>query len=313
MMWLVLILALLVAVPVLSERNRRAMDDVARGAGSGSFAQLPQGVTHYAWHGPPDGRVLICVHGLSTPSFVWRGLTPGLVAMGFRVLTYDLYGRGFSDRPKGPQNAAFFMRQLTDLMTHQNIEGRVTLLGYSMGGAICTCFAAAHPDRIANLILLAPAGMAHAIGRFVRFIRDTPVLGDLIMLASYPRLMRRGIAAERSVPSAVLNIADLQEAELEFKRFIPAVLASLRGILARPLHREHKTLRESGIPVLAIWGGADTVIPLKALGIMAEWNRDAVHEVVEGAGHGLTYTHTSDVLHIIEAWFAREQVIREFT
>jgi len=253
MMWLGLILGGAIAVPLLSERNRREMDDAARGAGPGQFAELPQGVTHFEWHGPADGRVLICVHGLTTPSFVWRGLTAGLVKLGFRVLTYDLYGRGFSDRPAGPQNAAFFMRQLTDLMTHQQVRGRVTLMGYSMGGAICACYAAAHPDRVRHLVLLAPAGMHHAIGGAVRFIRDTPLIGDVIMLAAYPRLLRKGI------------------------------------------------------------DGADQVIPLSALGTLAEWNRDVEHDVIEGAGHGLTYTHSDQVLQTLDGWLARQKIIKEFT
>ncbi len=302
MMWLVLILLAVISVPLVQEHNRREMDDAARGTGAGQLAELPQGVTHYEWHGPAGGPVLVCVHGLTTPSFVWRGLTTGLALIGFRVLTYDLFGRGHSDRPKGNHDAAFFMRQLADLLTHQQVRGKVTLLGYSMGGAICTCYAAGHPDRVRQLILLAPAGMRHGIGGMVRLIRDVPLVGDWLMLAFYPRMMRQGIEAERDLPSSVLNIGDLQEAELDFKRFIPAVLSSLRGILRRPLRREHHAIRDAGLPVLAIWGGTDTVIPLSALGTLAEWNRDVQHEVIEGAGHGLTYTHSDAVLKVISDW-----------
>ena len=302
MMWLALILGAVIAVPLVVEYNRRNMDDAARSAGSGQFAELPQGVTHYAWHGPPDGPVLVCVHGLTTPSFVWQGLTEGLAAMGFRVLTYDLFGRGQSDRPKGAQDAAFFMRQLADLMTHQKIDGKVTLVGYSMGGAISTCFAATHPKRVARMILLAPAGMRHDIGTLARVIRDVPIVGDWLMLAFYPRLMRKGIAAERALPSAVPLVCDLQEAELGFKRFIPAVLSSLRGILKHPLHSEHAALRAANLPVLAIWGREDTVIPLTAQAKLTEWNHTVQHHVIEGAGHGLTYTHSDQVLDVIGDW-----------
>jgi pimeloyl-ACP methyl ester carboxylesterase len=67
------------------------------------------------------------------------------VAKGHRVLTYDLYGRGYSDRPGGEQDARFFIRQLEDLLEHQGVTQPVTLLGYSMGGAIGAAFAAKHP------------------------------------------------------------------------------------------------------------------------------------------------------------------------
>ncbi|EEB85586.1 alpha/beta fold hydrolase [Roseobacter sp. GAI101] len=82
------------------------MNDVARGSAPGQFAELSRGVTHYEWVGPARGPVAVCVHGLTTPSFVWRSITKGLVLMGFRTLIYDLYGRairiGQADRRTAP-------------------------------------------------------------------------------------------------------------------------------------------------------------------------------------------------------------------
>ncbi|MBD3665613.1 alpha/beta fold hydrolase [Sulfitobacter aestuariivivens] len=306
MMWLVLIVGVVIAVPIIIELNRRPMDDVTRGKGPGQFADLPQGTTHYCWHGPASGPTIICVHGLTTPSFVWGGMVRGLTAMGFRVLTYDLYGRGYSARVGGDQDAAFFVRQLADLMTHENIRGRVTLIGFSMGGAIAASYAATFPDRMRHLILLASAGMVHAMGPEVRFMRDVPAIGDWLTLAYYPRVARHVIRAERATPGSVLNIGEMQEAELDFKGYLPAVLSSLRGILARPMKDTHHTIRDAKVPVLAIWGGEDTTIPLSAIGLLTEWNRDATQEVIDGAGHGLPYTHTDEVLRVLEGWLAQQ-------
>jgi len=94
-------------------------------------------VTHYRWHGPIDGPVIVAVHGLTTPATVWNGMIPFLTAQGYRVLSYDLYGRGFSDAPSGAQNIAFFTRQLGELLADQEITDAVTLMGYSMGGQHC--------------------------------------------------------------------------------------------------------------------------------------------------------------------------------
>jgi len=299
MIWLLLFLAALIAIPLVNEYNRRVMDDAVRGKAPGKFATLPKGVTHYSWYGPARGPVVICVHGLTTPCFVWRGMIKGLALLGFRVLIYDLYGRGYSDRPRGRQDAAFFLRQLADLMTHQEVRGTVTLIGYSMGGAIATCFAAAHPERVRQLILLAPAGMQHAVSRQIAFLRDWRGIGDWLMLAFYPRAHRKGIASEAHLASSVLNIGDLQEAELDFKGFVPAVLSSLRGILSRELKAEHQQIAAAGIPTIAIWGRDDTVIPLSALGTLTEWNRNVQQEVIDGAGHGLTYTHTDKLIDFL--------------
>ena len=302
MIWALLIFAVAIALPVAAEVRRPVMDDAARGSATGSFVELSQGVTHYEWHGPARGPVVVCVHGLTTPSFVWRSIAKALAVSGWRVLTYDLYGRGYSSRAKGPQNKQFFLRQLTELLAHEGIEDDLTLIGYSMGGAISTCFAATYPDRVKQLILLAPAGMRSVRGGMVGFIKNTPLVGDWLMLTLYPRMHRTGVRAEANLPTSVPRITELQEAELDYRGFVPAVLASLRGILARPLLAEHARIAERGTPVLAIWGREDAVIPLSAIGTLAEWNRNARQEVIDGAGHGLTYTHTDDVLRIMRGW-----------
>jgi pimeloyl-ACP methyl ester carboxylesterase len=298
--WLALILGGIGAYPFLRERARRPMNDVVRGAAPGCFAELPRGVTHYRWIGPADGSVAVCVHGLTSPSIVWEALARGLARRGYRVLTYDLYGRGFSDRPRGRQDAAFFTSQLEQLLQHQKVRGSITLLGYSMGGAIATRFAAAHPGRIAQLVLIAPAGMGLARGRLLRFIVETPVLGDWLMLALYPGRLRKGLKAERRRPDYREEVATAQGAELNRRGFVPAVLSSLRGILAETQEAAHRLLHESGIPILAIWGAQDDVIPSSAIGTLALWSRDARHAVVEGAGHGLTYTHAEEILTILQ-------------
>lgn len=302
MIWVFLLLAVAAAAPFAVEHYRPAMSDGRRGSAPGQFAELSQGVTHYHLSGPAEGPLVVCVHGLTTPSFVWQALAKGLVARGFRVLVYDLYGRGFSDRPEGVQDKVFFNRQLEDLLAHLGIDEPFHLIGYSMGGAIATGYAATHPARVRRLVLLASAGLARADAPMVRFIRDRGIAGRWLMLAAYPSLLRRGIKAEGAEHKVPKEISEGQQAQLEFQGFVPAVLASLRGILARPLEGEHMAVRQSGLPVLALWGAEDAVIPASAMGQLAAWNRDARHEMIEDAGHGLPYTHCDIVLEHILAF-----------
>lgn len=304
---LLLLLIVVAAAPFLREALRPKMNDAVRQSATGDFIKLSQGVTHYEWIGPVRGPVAVCIHGLTTPSAVWRGVAQGLSWMGYRVLIYDLFGRGYSDRPKGPQDVAFFQRQLNDLLESQDIRDDITVIGYSMGGAIATCFAAAQPGRVRQLILLAPAGMFSVRTRLLKYIH-IPLLGDWLMLAFYPRRHLAETEAERGLPSSVPDILDIQQNELRFQGFTPAVLASLRGLLSKPLETEHRTIHRAGVPVLAIWGQYDQVIPLKSLGKLAEWSRNARQEVVPGAGHGLVYTHTEAVIEDMRATL-RESLI----
>ena len=309
MIWLLLILVVVTAVsaPFVIEHYRMRMQDGRRGSAPGHFAELSQGVTHYLVSGPPEGPLVVCIHGLTTPSFVWAPLTRGLVALGFRVLVYDLYGRGFSDRPAGVQDKGFFNTQLEDLLAHLEIKGPFHLIGYSMGGAIAAGFAAVSATRVRQLVLLAPAGMMLRQTPMLKALRERKFIGTWLMLAAYPTQMRKGIRAERALPGTSAEITDGQERQLKFRGFVPAVLSSIRGILSHPMEGEHTALRRIGLPVLAIWGADDTVIPASAMGQMAVWNRDAVHEVVEDAGHGLPYTHTAEVLAHIAAFLPPPQ------
>lgn len=299
MIWVLVLLAGCAAIPLTIEWTRTPITKSLRAKAPGNFALLSQGTTHFEWIGPERAPVAVCVHGLTTPAFVWRSVAKGLVAMGFRVLIYDLYGRGLSDRAGGRQTAAFFITQLEDLLDQEHVNEPVTLLGYSMGGAIASAFAAHAPERVKQLILLAPAGMGHLSGLPITLARDVPVIGDWLFLLLYPLQLRRGITAEADLLSTVADIGTLQQIETTRRGFFPAVLSSLRGLLRHPLSDAHATIAASGLPVLAIWGAQDAVIPLQAHDTLAEWNPQARQHVIDDAGHALPYTHTEAVLEAI--------------
>ncbi len=260
-----------------------------------SFVKLSKGRTHYTWHGRDRGPVIVCVHGLTTPSPVWGGLIPHLTGMGYRVLTYDLYGRGLSDRPRGFQTADFFVDQLTELLAALEVTEDVTLIGYSMGGGIATAFAAAHPDRLRHLVLIAPAGMEHDLGWLARIAPELPVLGDWLFHTVYPHLLRRSVLGDPDDPVGVPGIKAVQLQELARRGFLRSVLSSLRGMMRRPMQAHHTAIRQSRLPVSAIFGERDSVIPLRALGTLTQWNRHVHQEVIKNAEHGLVYTHPTDV------------------
>jgi pimeloyl-ACP methyl ester carboxylesterase len=298
-------LAALIAGPFVAEALRKPMDAEARSKAPGQFATLSRGVTHYQWAGPDTGPVVVCIHGLTTPSFVWGGLVPDLTAAGYRVLTYDLYGRGYSDRPDGAQTPAFFIQQLNDLMAHEGVNRKVSLIGYSMGGIIAPAFAASAPERIGKVVLLAPAGMQKVGSGLLRQLVSLPGLGRWLMLARYGAQLRKGIKAEAGLPTSVPGISDLQANELNFRGFLPAVHRSLLGMLTEDMRSVHLALKQADTPLLAIWGAQDDVIPLAAKETLSSWNPEVSHHVIGTAGHGLTYSHSADVTAQILPFLAK--------
>lgn len=301
MTWVIVVLIGILAIPLTIEWMRDGISDKQRQEASGTFTLLSQGTTYYEWLGPERGPIALCIHGLSTSSYVWRGMAKGLALMGFRVLVYDHYGRGMSDTARGRQDAAFFLQQLTDLLAHEEVDEPLTVLGYSMGGAIATHFAAAYPGKVKQLILLAPAGLHDIAGGKVAMARDWPVIGDWLFLLVYPVMLRRGIQAEAHLPGSVDGISALQRSETDRRGYFPALLSSLRGVLRHTARDQHAAIHAAGVPVLAVWGDADDVIPLAGKDTLAGWNAHAQQTVIKGAGHGLTYTHTDQVLDAIRA------------
>lgn len=254
--------------------------------------------THYRWMGPESGPVAVCIHGLTTPSQAFDPLAGALVGQGFRVLLYDLPGRGGSEPGLPPQDRRFFLRQLEGLLAETGTEEIDLLVGYSMGGAIATCYAADNPDRVERLVLLAPAGFVHEPGRLGRLARDIPVLGDWLMIGPGGWLTRR--ALRRAAPGqAPASVTTLQIAQTRQRGYLPSVLSSLRHMLTLYLGDDHKRLASLGVPVQAIWGGEDRVIPASNMGRLAELNRDARQDVIESATHALPFTHAGQVAALI--------------
>lgn len=293
--FLIIVLAVVAALPFWLERQRAPMGKAARKAAPGSFATLSQGVTHYRWHGPARGPVLVAIHGLIAPSAVWDIVAAGFGGMGYRVLTYDLYGRGYSDAPDGPQDEAFFLQQLEDLLEDQGLTEDLTMVGYSMGGAIATAFTHASAHRVKRLILMATAGVEMNESKFARFCRETPILGDWLHGLLGTTRMRQSIAtdfAQSDIDTLKATVSD----QLRQRGFLKAVLSSRRGMLDTKQKAAHQAIGRLDIPTIAIWAEQDKVIPLSALGTLTQWNRNVRQETIPDAGHGLPHTHTSALI-----------------
>ena len=305
---LYLLLAVVLAAAILPwilEARRTPMTDALRADAPGTFAELPDGLTHYQWHGPRSDRVVVLVHGLSSPAWVFDGLVRGLMRMDYRVLRYDLYGRGWSDRPGGAQTIEFHTRQLAALLDDLGLRMPVTLLGFSMGGAIAAAYAAAEPDRVERLILLAPAGITYTPPPLLRVAGKTGPFGTWLWRLFGGLALRRAAAADARQATVIEDLPKRIAVELGRRGYLRSILSSERHALGESSEAAHREIGAMYIPTLAIWGEADRVIPVSALGQLALWNRQAHQEVIPGAAHSLAYTAPDAVLDRIRD-FLRE-------
>ena len=310
MKYIVWLLALVAVLLILArayqysiERKLKPLDDIARMQAPGQFVDLSHGKVHFSWHGPQDGQLVVLVHGFSTPSFVWQGLLNKLSDAGMRVLIYDLYGRGWSDRPNVTYNANLYDQQLLELLNSQNISGPVKLVGYSMGGAIASYFSANHPQKVSRLALIAPAGLSVDEGKLAQIIK-MPIIGDWLMSVVGRASMLKEMARPANQGKAIPNIAELYEQQMDYAGYLPALLSTLRHYPLGGLQREYQKIGQSKLPVMAIWGTNDTVVPTANSKALQEAIPGASLTLLEGGSHAITYSMPEEVAEELSRFFA---------
>ena len=114
--------------------------------------------------------------------------------------------------------------------------------------------------------------------------------------------LRRELVEHRTTPTVIPDLEDRQAAETRTRGYLPALLSSRRHLLSRTADTHHKRIAQNGTPVLAIWGAEDPVIPLSAMGKLAEINPQAQHAQVPGAGHNVLQTHPAQVAEILKKY-----------
>src|SRR5438876_966375 len=141
------------------------------------------GPVHYADFGG-TGPTLVLVHGLGGSHVNWMAVAPAL-ARDARVLAVDL--AGFGRTPLGERSADVHAnRILLDRFLEAVAAGPVVLVGNSMGGLVAMMEAALAPERVAGLVLVAPAQPRSAEARMdgrvaALFLYALPVLGELAL------------------------------------------------------------------------------------------------------------------------------------
>ena len=116
------------------------------------FLERPEGRIGYDVDG--DGPLLVLVPGLGDLRGGYRFLAPGLREAGYRVATCDLRGHGDSD----PTFASYGVAETAEdtLALIHELDDSAVIVGNSMGAGAGVIAAAAEPELVDGLVLLAP-------------------------------------------------------------------------------------------------------------------------------------------------------------
>ncbi len=106
-------------------------------------------------HGPTDGEPVLLVCGLSQPAYTWElSILPGLVAAGYRVVTFDNRGMEPSDAPPAPYTVGEMADDAAGLIEHLDLAP-CRVVGYSLGSWITEVLASDRPDLVRAAVCMA--------------------------------------------------------------------------------------------------------------------------------------------------------------
>jgi pimeloyl-ACP methyl ester carboxylesterase len=255
----------------------RAEPDAAAAPGSvpGRLLDVGAHPVHVVERG--SGPALVLIHGFGASTYDWEEHVLEPLARSHRVVAIDLFGMGFSARDEAmPYGLDLWVEQVRGTLDDLGIE-RAVIAGHSLGGAVATAFAVAHPERTERLVLVAPLVPTPPEDRTLFFtILDTPGAGE-VLLGWYDHLpaLPGFSAAYHARARQAFRIRGTRRALLRWVR-----QGYDRDALA-------DTYRRIAVPTLVIAGRGDDIVPWPAVERTATGIDGALVLPLDGSGHWL--------------------------
>ena len=246
-----------------------------------------------------QGVALLLLHGFGNDAHIWDDFAPA-VAPYYRTLALD--HRGHGDSAWDPEHRYDLETMVRDVeaVTEALETRRVVLIGHSLGGRIATFFAAAHPARMAGLVLvdIGPELDARGVTR-IRMETASSIDPSFGAVDEYARLLSLHYPA--ATPAAILRMARHGLRQRADGRLVLKMDPILRGGLARSETPEQAAQRERraiadpwealariSCPTLVVRGAAsDVFAPDTADRMVDEVLQKGALAVVPQAGHSV--------------------------
>jgi non-heme chloroperoxidase len=247
------------------------------------------------------GQPVVLIHGYPLNGHSWEKQTRELLAAGYRVITYDRRGFGHSSKVGSGYDYDTFAADLNTVLETLDLSD-VVLVGFSMGtGELARYVARYGHERVAKLAFLAslepflvqrddnPEGVPQdvfdgiaAAAKGDRYAWYTQFFNDFYNLDE-----NLGSRISQEAVTGSWNVA-ISSAPVAAYAVVPSWIEDFRS--------DVEAVREAGKPTLILHGTKDNILPIDATGRRFYKAVPAADYVeVEGAPHGLLWTHADEV------------------
>ena len=245
-----------------------------------------------------SGQPVVLIHGFPLSGRSWEKQAIALIEAGYRVITYDRRGFGESSQPSTGYDYDTFAADLDKLMTELDLRD-VILAGFSMGtGEVARYLGTYGSERVSRAVMIGvvppfllqtpdnPAGVpASGIEETVEAIRTD----RLAYLTSFYEAFYN--------PDELLGTR-LSEEVVRDSWNVAAAASPIGTLLCPPtwITDFREDVARIDVPTLVIHGDADRILPPEATARrLPDLIDDCRLVEIEGAPHGLLWTHGAEV------------------
>ncbi|REF38071.1 alpha/beta fold hydrolase [Thermasporomyces composti] len=251
---------------------------------------------YYEDHG--TGHPVLLIHGFPLSGRAWERQERALLDAGYRVITYDRRGFGKSSQPSVGYDYDTFAADLSHLINGLELDD-VDLVGHSMGGGEIARYLGTYGSaRVRKAVIVS------GVPPFLLKTPETPhgvpkEVFDEIVASLRADRFAYFTEWNKNFFNLDENLGTRISEEVVRDAWHSAVSASPIGTIAC-VSTWYTDFREDlpkiDVPVLVLHGSADRILPIEACG-------QATHEaiagsqyvVIDGADHGLCWTHADEV------------------
>lgn len=258
---------------------------------------------YYEDHG--SGQPVVLIHGYPLDGSSWEKQTAALLEAGYRVVTYDRRGFGKSSKPTEGYDYDTFAADLNTVLETIDVQNAV-LVGFSMGTGEVARYLSNHSSaRVAKAVFL---------GSLEPFLLQTGDNPEGLPASTFEPLLE-AVKADRYAffteffanffnADEFLGTRLSQEA-LDANKQLAYAASPFASIAAQPtwLTDFRQDVARIDVPTLIVHGTADRILPIDhtARRFAKALPAAEFHEI-EGAPHGLLWTHAEEVNRILLAF-----------
>lgn len=233
-------------------------------------------------------KVLVFLHGFGLNKDFW-GKLPGKFSGNYRIIIPDIPGFGESGKQENRDyDIASQEERFNRFLSFLKINS-ISLIGFSMGGAISCAYCVSNPGKVERLVLLDSYGAATIESECQKYFQKTGT--NLLLfrtLKEYKQLLTYVVYKPQELPGQFLKyFSDFNIRNYELnKKLYNDLVKNGNDILI-------KDLPKIDSPVLIIWGKEDKLIDPAAASNFHKGLKNSKVVIIEQASH-MVYADKED-------------------